>query len=60
MNKELLYKVTRTNDTVHENPTYDEAFELMADGEWACVHFMNPEAYDKKQTSDSSHITTRV
>jgi hypothetical protein len=46
MNKELLYKVTRNDDTVYENLTYDEAFELMVDGQWAYVHFMNPDVYN--------------
>jgi len=52
MNDELLYKVTRTDDTVHENLTYDEAFELMVDGQWAYVHFMNPENYDLRGSND--------
>ena len=52
MNDELLYKVTRTDDTVYENLTYDEAFELMVDGQWAYVHFMNPEAYDVRDKSE--------
>jgi hypothetical protein len=47
MNKELLYKVTRIDDTVYENLTYDEAFELMVDGQWAYIHFMNPENLSK-------------
>ena len=52
MNKELLYKVTRTDDTVYENLTYDEAFELMVDGQWAYIHFMNPEKYDLREAND--------
>jgi len=52
MNDELLYRVTRADDTVHENLTYDEAFELMVDGQWAYVHFMNPEAYNLEKKSE--------
>ena len=52
MNKELLYRVTRTDGTIHQNLSYDEAFELMVDGQWDLVHFMNPEAYDVRETSD--------
>jgi hypothetical protein len=52
MNDELLYRVTRNDDTVYENLTYDEAFEFMVDGQWACVHFMNPDAYDWRKVSE--------
>jgi len=52
MEKELLYKVTRTDGTIHENLTYDEAFDLMTDRQWDFVHFMNPEAYDWRKSSD--------
>ena len=52
MNKELLYKVTRTDGAIHENLTYDEAFELMVDGQWDYVHFMNPEDYDLRGAND--------
>ena len=41
MDDKFLYKVTRTDGTVHENLTYDEAFELMVDQQWDFVHFMN-------------------
>jgi len=60
MNKELLYKVTRTGGAIHENLTYDEAFEYMVDGQWDLIHFMNPEDYDLRKTSDSDHSETRV
>ena len=52
MNKELLYKVTRTDGSVHENLTYDEAFEYMVDGKWDYVYFMNPESYDLRKSDD--------
>ena len=52
MDKELLYKVTCTDGTIHENLTYDEAFKHMVDGEWDLVHFMNPEAYNLGEDSE--------
>jgi hypothetical protein len=52
MNKELLYKVTRTDGAIHENLTYDEAFEYMVDGQWDLIHFMNPDAYDWRKDSE--------
>jgi hypothetical protein len=52
MNKELLYKVTRTDGAIHENLTYDEAFEYMVDGQWDLIHFMNPEDYDLRGAND--------
>ena len=52
MTKNFFYRVIMSDDTVHENLTYSEAFELMVDGQWAYVHFMNPEAYDVRDKSE--------
>ena len=40
MAKDFLYRVTMSDDSVHENLTYSEAFDLMADNQWATVQFM--------------------
>jgi hypothetical protein len=52
MNDELLYKITRTDGAIHENLTYDEAFEYMVDGQWDLIHFMNPKNYDLGEAND--------
>ena len=40
MAKDFLYRVIMSDDSVHENLTYSEAFDLMADNQWAAVQFM--------------------
>ena len=40
MDKDFLYRVILTNGTVCENLTYSQTFDLMADGEWDVVQFM--------------------
>ena len=46
MNKDLRYRVTCKDGTIHENLTYMEAFDLITSTPWDLINFMNPEEYD--------------